>query len=151
MLRKGLYGLVGSLTMFLFLSNKLFRKPGPHFRLWAHAFSSTRDVCHKGRRIASASRTNIGNVGKMSSFLLEEENSKSKSKWYSTTTNLYDGIVEQDLDSALDDLLSSTFDGETDGEVDGDGLHMKDSKPIPSTLIEEVSFFMPPSPPLLLL
>lgn len=137
MLRKGLYGIVGSLTMFLFLSNNLFRKAGSPSRLWVHAFSTARDACHKRGRNESVSRMNNGNVGTLSSFLVEEENSRNKSKWYSTTTNLYDGVVEQDLDSALDELLSSTFDGETDGDVDGDGLHMKDSKPVPSTLIEE--------------
>ena len=71
---------------------------------------------------------------------------------YSTTslTSMAAGAVEEDLDTALDELLASTFDEEkkvkvqkpnNDDKFDEDEHHMKDSKPVPPTLVKEVSFF----------
>ena len=67
---------------------------------------------------------------------------------YSTTslTSMAAGAVEEDLDTALDELLASTFDEEKKVKVqkpvfeEDDGHHMKDSKPVPPTLVKEVSF-----------
>ena len=61
------------------------------------------------------------------------------------------GAVEEDLDTALDELLASTFDEDVkkvkfqkpnnDDTFDEDEHHMKDSKPVPPTLVKEVSLF----------
>lgn len=60
----------------------------------------------------------------------------SPSRWLSTQ-----GVapVGEDLDAALDSLLGTSFDEEE--ESFEAGVHMKDSHPVPSALVEEVSQF----------
>lgn len=126
--------------MLLFLSNKISHKIVPSFRLWAHAFSTTNTGAFSCTK-TKASRINNNNNGLISPSLFED--SQRDGKCYTTTTNLFDssGTVEQDLNSALDELLAGTFDDDDDEVEDVvDDHHMKDSKPIPSTLVEEVSF-----------
>jgi len=114
------------LTMFLFLSN-ISRKAGP---LCARAFSSGTGAVVRRNRIGS----------EMASFLFEDPRN-NRGKCYSTTTSLYAGVAEQDLDSALDDLLQGTFDEleEMDSEQTDqtDSEETKEiSEPISSQLAE---------------
>jgi len=132
----GIHSIVG-VTMLLFLSNKISHKIVPSFRLWAHAFSTTNTGAFSCTK-TKASRINNNNNGLISPSLFED--SQRDGKCYTTTTNLFDssGTVEQDLNSALDELLAGTFDDDDDEVEDVvDDHHMKDSKPIPSTLVEE--------------
>ena len=98
--------------MFLFLSNNVSRKARP---LFARAFSSTSDAFVQR---SSAGSKNYANRNRNNNGMTIFPH-KSRDKCYSTTTGLYAGAVEQDLDSALDDLLQGTFD---DVEMDGDDI-----------------------------
>jgi hypothetical protein len=146
MLRKGIHRIV-SVTMFLFLSNKLSRTVGPNSRLWVQAFSTTNGAFSypKTKTSSTINNNNNGLTCPSSTFVFEDDyRSKRNGKCYSTTTNLFDssGVVEQDLDSALDDLLAGTFDvddDDADDNVDEVQDVVKASKPKPSTIIEEVS------------
>ena len=147
MLRKGIHRIV-SVTMLLFLSNKLSRTVGPNSRLWVQAFSTTNGAFSypKTKTSSTINNNNNGLTCPSSTFIFEDDyRSKRNGKCYSTTTNLFDssGVVEQDLDSALDDLLAGTFDDDdddADDNVDEVQDVVKASKPKPSTIIEEVSF-----------
>ena len=146
MLRKGIHRIV-SVTMLLFLSNKLSRTVGPNSRLWVQAFSTTNGAfSYPKTKTSSTINNNNGLTCPSSTFVFEDDyRSKRNGKCYSTTTNLFDssGVVEQDLDSALDDLLAGTFDDDDDADDNVDEVQdvVKASKPKPSTIIEEVSFF----------
>ena len=149
MLRKGIHRIVG-VTMFLFLSNKLSRTVGPNSRLWVQAFSTTNGAFSypKTKTSSTINNKNNGLMCPSSTFIFEDDSrSKRNGKCYSTTTNLFDssGVVEQDLDSALDDLLAGTFDDDDNEDADDNVDEVQDvmqaSKPKPSTIIEEVSYF----------
>ena len=136
---RGIYWL-SSVTMLLFLSNRISRKVGNSSRAWVRAFSST----HTAAFTSSKSTRSINSNRLTCSSIFEDTHVNDKT-YYSTTTNLFDssGVAEQDLDSALDDLLAGTFDGYDDDDNNEpedvvDARHMKDSKPIPSALVEEV-------------
>lgn len=125
--------------MLLFLSNRISRKVGNSSRAWVRAFSST----HTAAFTSSKSTRSISSNRLTCSSIFEDTHVNDKT-YYSTTTNLFDssGVAEQDLDSALDDLLAGTFDGYDDDDNNEpedvvDARHMKDSKPIPSALVEE--------------
>ena len=136
---KAIQGLVG-VTMFLFLSNNLSRKAGPSSSLWARAFSTTNGSFQQ--RNGYNTRTSPSG-SEMSSFLLEDTRN-NRGKCYSTTTSLYSGVVEQDLDSALDDLLQGTFDEleEMDSEdtEDDSASILSTTAAVAEVVEEDVSF-----------
>lgn len=129
--------------MLLFLSSRISRKVGTSSRVWVHAFSSTHTGAFTSSKATRSIKSNDSNSLTCSSIF--EDTRFNDKKYYTTTTNLFDssGVAEQDLDSALDDLLAGTFDGYDDVDDNNepkdvvDAHHMKDSKPIPSTLVEE--------------
>lgn len=93
----------------------------------------------------SSSRVNSNAFGGVdrNQRLQQQPAAFSAYKQYSTTslTSMAAGAVEEDLDTALDELLAGTFDDETKTEAaEGIEHHMKDSKPVPTTLVQEVSF-----------
>mmetsp|Transcript_25568 Transcript_25568/g.60258 ORF Transcript_25568/g.60258 Transcript_25568/m.60258 type:complete len:842 (-) Transcript_25568:411-2936(-) len=107
---KGTDRIVG-LTMFLFLSTNFSRKSGP---ICARAFSAT-TAAFQHRSSGSRKSCSRNSRNGMASFLLQDD---SQRKCYSTTSSLYTGVVDQDLDAALDDLLEGTFDMTDDMDTD---------------------------------
>jgi hypothetical protein len=135
-------------TMLFVLTNHITRKSGGgKSLLWVRAFSTT-----------SSSTSVVTNSIKNHPLLQQQQRPKASKTFqfnsYSTSsTLLHAGAVEQDLDSALDELLSGSFDEPSEKKVvqngktkeveteAADGVHhMKDSHPVPITLIKEVSY-----------
>ena len=81
---------------------------------------------------------NTGNRARLVSQRIDSRyNSASPTRWLSTA-----GVarVDEDLDAALDTLLGSAFDEAEDPRDLKNEEHMKDSRPIPKNLVEEVSY-----------
>lgn len=115
-------------------------------RKWmVRAFSTTTITSSSSSRVNS-------NVGRSSSNQRLQQAAQPRHgaafnafKYYSTTslTSMAAGAVEEDLDTALDELLAGTFDDEQKSSVVAEvEHHMKDSKPVPTTLVKEVSAFL---------
>lgn len=84
------------------------------------------------RRAATSLLVRAFNTGSRTRLVTQRIDSRypNPSRWLTTA-----GVarVEEDLDAALDTLLGSAFDDEEKSKE-----HMKDSKPVPKSLVEEV-------------
>lgn len=132
------------MTMMLIAHSSRQFKAGSS-RLWVRAFTSS----------GKATTTRASSLAIPNTFLQRQQHqipTTDRLAFYSTTsrTLLAAGAqVDEDLDTALDELLASTFDEEstTPPKIEkkrvsadaGKEHHMKDSKPVPSTLLAEVS------------